>query len=163
MTYNELIEAITGIKEIKINLDCKDIKDKSCEELSLGKNYCQACKYSDIGNQEIELGEIYANLSISNVGKAIIKGLLNSMYGRKNGKTYVYADTDSTKLKEVFESASTHANFFPMNKPIEKNWVQVPTQILNEDCQNIMDVIDDATTNGLNFKYEDGKWYFSEG
>lgn len=100
---------------------------------------CITCSYHNFWEEEADLGKIYANISVMGLGKA----LLNSMYG----KSVTYKDTDS----------------FPMNKPIEKKWVQVPTQILNEDCQNIMEVIDDATTNGLNFKYEDGKWYFAEG
>ena len=41
-------------------------------------------------------------------------------------------------------------------------WTKIPTEILNEDCQHIMEIIDDASVHGLNFKYVNGEWYFGE-
>ena len=87
--------------------------------------------------------------------KEICKRFINKIYGIPNAHILVksdYIDTDSTQ------------EF--MTPPVETNtdilWVKVPTEILNEDCQHIMEIIDDASVNGLNFQYLNGEWYFGE-
>lgn len=135
MTYKELIEGIFDV-ELRCDTFLCDIikgsaycKDNSCAVCALSKKWMDS---------EVDLGKIYANISVMGLGKA----LLNSMYGA----IVTYKDTDT----------------FPMNKPIDDEWTEVPASLIADEVHSIAEILDDATVHGLDFKYENGKYYYKE-
>lgn len=79
--------------------------------------------------------------------KKLSRKLINLMYGDGNAH-----------IKVAMEEF--------MTPPVETNtnilWVKVPKEMLSEYCNNLMDIVDDATVNSLNFQYLNGEWYFGE-
>lgn len=132
MTNKELFMKIFGISE-------GISRFAGCDGLICPVNVtCSRCTFHNFWEQDVDIAKIYANISVMGLGKA----LLNSMYG----KTVSYKDTDS----------------FPMNRPIEDEWTEVPASVLADDFHSIGEILDDATVHGLDFKYENGKYYFKD-
>lgn len=155
MTNKELFMKIFGISE-------GTSRFAGCDGLICPVNVtCSRCTFHNFWEQEVDLGKIYANISTNDLGKLFHKAILNSLYGRHIGKTIICKDTDSTVLKEAFRNASTSA-VFPMNKPIEDEWTEVPASLLADEVHYIAEILDDATVHGLDFKYENGKYYFKD-
>lgn len=161
MTYRELVADILGVELSKHELEgCAGFR---CEgEHAETQCSCTSCKVHHIWDKEVDLGKVYANLSTSDAGKSIHKGLLNSMYGKAIIKYY---DTDSVEaIREAFKNGSI--NFcLPMNKPtitLIDNWVEVPSSLIADEVNSIGEILDDATVHGLDFKYENGKFYFKD-
>ena len=139
MTYKELIEKLFDVKLLKDDVylcdiigETNDCRNKLCVECARNSEWTEV---------EVDFGKLYANiLSDKELRTFFYKKLLNAYYG-----TSIYVDTDST---------------FPMNKPIEE-WHEVPASILAGSI-TIGEIFDDATVHGLDFKYENGKYYYKE-
>jgi len=161
MTYRELVSDILGVTLYKHELEgCAGFRCQG--EHAETQCSCNSCKVHHIWDKEVDIGKIYANLSTSDAGKAIHKGLLNSMYGKT---TIKYLDTDSVEnIREAFKNGCSYAvlpNYEPTIKFIDK-WLEIPSTLMGEDVNYIAEILDDATVHGLDFKYENGKFYFKD-
>lgn len=158
MTRKEFVEKLFNANIFTQYPDA--VCTKGCQGFACPQDsLCDTCKYADFWNEEVTLSELYANLSSSDAGKMLYKGFLNSMYGVPTIKCH---DTDCTgDLRTAFWS--TNIDKFPhvMNLPID-NWVEVPSALIADEVCSIGEILDDATVHGLDFKYENGKFYFKD-
>ena len=138
MTYKELIEKMFGVELNEEICLCAIISENRCRD-----EICNTCSLNKSWqNKEVDFGKLYANIMSDKELRAFFyKNLLNAYYGKS-----IYVDTDST---------------FPMNKPIEEEWHEVPTSILTGSL-TIDEILDDATVHGLDFKYENGKYFIKD-
>ena len=143
MTYRELVADILGVKLSKHELEGR-IGFRCQGEHAETQCPCNNCRAYHIWDKEVDLGKVYANLSTSDAGKALYKGLLNSMYGsvntgRRNGRTHA------------------------MERSIElSGWQRFPRILDTLDFDTIRDIVDDALDNGFEFKLYNSTLYYRE-
>lgn len=143
MTYRELVADILGVELAKHELEgCAGFRCQG--EHSELQCSCSSCKVHHIWDKEVDLGKVYANISTSDVGKMLCRGLLNSMHGmaytgRHNGRT----------------CAIEHA--------IElQGWQRFPRILDLHDFDTIHEIVDDALDNGFEFKLYNSTLYYRE-
>ena len=135
MTNKEFVEKILGITliESRLSMKCDYIQCTDSREMP-----CDTCHLYGFWGKEVDWGKVYSALMSSDIPMHLQKGLLNNLYGKA-----VYADTDSIKELDP--------------------WTEVPMKVLSSNLTyNIAEILDDATVNGLDFKYENGKYFYKE-
>lgn len=125
-----------------------------------GETNCPACKAKDFWNKEADLAVIGANLFSE---KELSKAILNSMYGKR---TYIIGGRNPKHTLEELMSKDIQPLYYkdtdtPIIKVID-NWTEVPASLLADSIHSIGEILDDATVHGLDFKYENGKYYTKE-
>lgn len=142
MTRKAFIEKILNIK-LFANGTLQE-KELGCFGFDCEGKGCDQCSHKGFWNEEVSLAELYANLSVSDAGKAICKGLLNSMYGSVNtGRC----------------NGRTHA----IERSIElSGWNRFPRILDTLDFDSIRDIVNDALDNGFEFKVYNSTLYYRE-
>lgn len=156
MTYKELIEKLFGVKVKEDTHLCRVIEVNDCRGIT-----CEECPYNTSWyEKDVDFGKLYANIMCDKELKLFFyKCQLNSLYGR----AFVYSNGQGqTKTLEELQYADTDSFKEFMNPP-QDEWTEVPSKILNSNLTyNIAEILDDATVHGLDFKYENGKYYYKE-